>query len=392
MQQILDICSGTGAFTLGAEISNSRMHRPCFKTVAFCDIDRDCRELLSVRFPSIPIFENIRNVSAQSLHRAGITRIDGIIGGFPCQPYSRAGKKQGSTDDRNLWPEIRRIIREVQPGWAVFENVPGLLTSESGKFFAGLLRDLAEMGFDAEWGVLPCAYMEAGKNEFIGVGGTHIRERVWIIAYSQGRREREECLRHNCDLQAGSGIAVECGGHDGNAIGHRCQQQLSSTNERWEDIGVGDELLSNPLPQSPICERDDGVAALVDGCLLQQSKLGDWLGAATIPLYRREPRSSLELSQAEIKALSPADRAEYQRLKREYYNLFDRELEKLEDKSKTEYRQLQEQLQQEWSAYQEVRRSHKTALKQLGNGLVPQVAAQVFEVLLSRLRLIDGKS
>lgn len=102
-----------------------------------------------------------------------------------CQPHSLAGRRKAGADERDLWPEFSRLIRELRPAWVLAENVPGLRTSDAGRFFGGILRDLAEIGYDAEWTVLSAAQF----------GAPHQRERIFIVAYptrtnSAGRRRR----------------------------------------------------------------------------------------------------------------------------------------------------------------------------------------------------------
>jgi len=101
-----------------------------------------------------------------------------LSGGFPCQPHSASGRRKASADERDLWPEYRRLIRELRPGWVVAENVRGLLSSEDGRFFAGILRDSANLGFDVGW----CVYRAAD------VGAFHFRERAFVISYANGQR------------------------------------------------------------------------------------------------------------------------------------------------------------------------------------------------------------
>ncbi|MFA5377324.1 MAG: DNA cytosine methyltransferase, partial [Dehalococcoidia bacterium] len=101
--------------------------------------------------------------------------IDIISGGFPCQPHSVAGKRKGSSDERNLWPEVRRILREFKPRWFVGENVPGLFSSDGGRFFNGIVSDLAALGYAVGW----CTYGA------VDVGALHRRNRVFIVGYSQ---------------------------------------------------------------------------------------------------------------------------------------------------------------------------------------------------------------
>jgi DNA-cytosine methyltransferase len=104
--------------------------------------------------------------------------VDLICGGFPCQPFSQAGKRKGISDSRWLWPEFYRVVREVRPKWVVIENVPGLLSIDSGRVFISILRDLNESGFDAEWFTLRAS----------DFGAPHKRERVFIVAHAQHSR------------------------------------------------------------------------------------------------------------------------------------------------------------------------------------------------------------
>jgi DNA (cytosine-5)-methyltransferase 1 len=98
------------------------------KTVGMCEIDPFCREIFKLRFPGVPIWEDIHDVTIESVRAAGIDRINLIFGGFPCQPISIAGQRRGTEDDRYLWPEMLRVISELQPDWVVAENTDGLRT------------------------------------------------------------------------------------------------------------------------------------------------------------------------------------------------------------------------------------------------------------------------
>lgn len=156
--------SGIGAMDLGLE-------RAGMKCAWQVEIDDYCRRILCKRWPEVPKFEDVKEVGSHNL-----PTVDLIAGGFPCQPHSLAGKRMASSDERDLWGEFYRIICEVKPQWVLAENVAGLLSSEKGRFFGGVLRDLAEAGYDAEWHVLPAA----------AVGAPHIRDRVYILAYPTG--------------------------------------------------------------------------------------------------------------------------------------------------------------------------------------------------------------
>ncbi len=100
--------------------------------------------------------------------------VDIITAGFPCQPFSIAGKGKAENDDRNMWPDTIRVIREVRPAWCLLENVTGLLSASHG-YYGQILADLAESGYDARWRVLSAAE----------VGAPHKRDRLWIVAYTE---------------------------------------------------------------------------------------------------------------------------------------------------------------------------------------------------------------
>ena len=171
--RVLDLFSGIGGFSLGLE-------RAGMQTVAFAEIDPFCRAVLRKHWPDTPIFRDIKHVTAKSIR--GLGPVDLVCGGFPCQPVSVAGARQGEADERWLWPELARVLREVKPRWCLFENVPGLLSADNGRLFGGILRDLAELGFTVEWHVISAA----------DVGAPHLRKRVWIIAHTNsGGRELE---------------------------------------------------------------------------------------------------------------------------------------------------------------------------------------------------------
>ena len=161
--RVLDLFSGIGGFSLGLERTGG------FRTVTFCEIEPYCRAVLRKHWPDVPCFEDVRKLTASD-----VGPIDVICGGFPCQDLSVAGTRVGITGERSgLWSHYWRLIGEIRPRFALVENVPGLLIGERGAWFGRVLGDLAEIGYDAEWHCIPVA----------AVGGEHIRDRVWIVAY-----------------------------------------------------------------------------------------------------------------------------------------------------------------------------------------------------------------
>jgi DNA (cytosine-5)-methyltransferase 1 len=171
----LSLFTGIGGIDLAAEWAG-------FQTVGQCEWADYPTKVLEKHWPNVPRWRDVRDVTADSVRAAGIERVDLLSGGFPCQPHSVAGKRRASNDERDLWPELARVIGELKPRWFLGENVPGLLTSEAGRFFGRVLRDLATLGYRVGWIVY-------GAKD---VGAPHRRERVFIVAYSNciGRNDR----------------------------------------------------------------------------------------------------------------------------------------------------------------------------------------------------------
>lgn len=145
-----------------------------WRTVAMVERDEYCQQVLRVRqedgdFDECPIYDNVFAFDGNPWRG----RVDVLSAGFPCQPFSVAGRRLAGEDERDGWPHTARIIREVRPSIAWLENVPGLLTVDGGRYFGRVLGDLAEAGYDAVWRVLGAA----------DVGAAHRRDRLWIYAY-----------------------------------------------------------------------------------------------------------------------------------------------------------------------------------------------------------------
>ena len=190
MMSVLDLFSGIGGFSLGLE-------RAGMKTAAFCEIEPFCRAVLAKHWPGVPIYDDVRTLTAERLAADGIS-VDVICGGFPCQDISVAGKGAGLAGERSgLWREYERIISEVRPRWVIIENVPALRT----RGLDTVLGSLAALGYDAEWHLIPAS----------AIGAPHQRDRVWILAYPaiRGWREHGNECGQACD--AGSGQPADCG-------------------------------------------------------------------------------------------------------------------------------------------------------------------------------------
>lgn len=179
--RVLDLFSGIGGFSLGLE-------RAGMRTVAFCEIEPYCQAVLRKHWPNVPIYEDVRTLTAERLRADGIS-VDLICGGFPCQDVSKAGRRRGLEGERSgLWSEFARLLGELRPRYAIVENTPGLLSLGMGR----VLGDLASLGFDAEWHCIPAS----------AVGAQHIRDRIWIVAYADSDADGRRIFRR--DIQGTS--------------------------------------------------------------------------------------------------------------------------------------------------------------------------------------------
>ena len=161
--QVLDLFAGIGGFTLGLE-------RAGFETVAFCEIDPYAQKVLKKNWPGVPIYDDVRTITAERLVSDGIS-VDVITGGFPCQDISVAGHQQGIEGERSgLWSECARLLGELQPRYAIFENVTNLLNGERGAWFKRVLWDISQIGYDAEWHCIPASELGARTITEIGYG------------------------------------------------------------------------------------------------------------------------------------------------------------------------------------------------------------------------------
>ncbi|MBH8606011.1 DNA cytosine methyltransferase [Thermoactinomyces sp. CICC 10521] len=178
--RVLDLFSGIGGFSLAA-------HWAGMETAAFCEIETFCQKVLRKNFPGVPIYDDVRSVTKEQLERDGVINgdrtIELVCGGFPCQPFSVAGKQRGKEDDRHLWPEMFRIIKELRPAWVVGENVTGLIKLA----LDDVIADLESEGYTVRAFIIPAA----------AVGAPHRRDRVWIV----GDSNRQRCNSGSSDWQ-----------------------------------------------------------------------------------------------------------------------------------------------------------------------------------------------
>lgn len=226
--RVLDLFAGIGGFSLAA-------HWMGWTTTAFVERDKFCQRVLRKNFgQDIEIHDDITTFSGKPFRG----RVDIITGGFPCQPFSAAGKRKGRTDERHLFPEMLRVISEVKPRWVVAENVRGLLSIESGSVFSEVISSLEGEGYEVITFCVPASAVEA----------PHRRDRLWIVGHSNqyesgaiARDDAEVCGLPKAERQPKHGSSIPRG-TSGDAI--------DTTNHT-----AFDELLTNTLNSEHRAER-----------------------------------------------------------------------------------------------------------------------------------------
>ena len=190
----LSLFSGIGGLDLAAEMAG-------FQTVGQCEWADFQTKVLEKHWPDVPRWRDIRTLTGDSFYeRTGLRTVDVISGGFPCQPFSQAGRRGGTGDDRYLWPEMLRVIRELRPTWVLGENVPGIVNLALDT----VLSDLENEGYEAQAFIVPAA----------GADAPHRRERVCILAHTNGKQLGRIRSQSDPETDAGKGPDHGRGAHE----------------------------------------------------------------------------------------------------------------------------------------------------------------------------------
>jgi len=261
---VLDIFSGIGGFSLGLEKAG-------MQTVAFCEINPFCQQILKKHWESIPVFPDVTKLTKEDF--AGLPQIDVIAGGFPCQDISCAGKQKGIGANRSgLWKEFKRLINELKPSYAIIENVANL----RGNGLITVLQDLWEIGYDAEWHCIPASTF----------GAPHRRDRVWIIShpvsigkprFSVREEEGQSTSRDSCENAPYTDCQrCWCGKYNrqGRHVQENSKREYSKIHKERDigELGIGEtcKILSNadyrqcecgrPRETDAICKKEQIVS------------------------------------------------------------------------------------------------------------------------------------
>ena len=207
--KVLDLFSGIGGLSLGLERTGG------FETVAFCEIEQFPRKVLAKHWPDVPCFPDVTKLKGSDVGRVNV-----ICGGYPCQPFSTAGKRQGKEDDRHLWPEFMRLVVELRPAWVIGENVAGHVSMG----LDDVLSDLESEGYACRPFIIPACAKDA----------KHRRDRVWTIAYANDVLHSGKLVngRHPGQARRGEGS-------------DECEGQASQWKRVRTEFGTSCEVLAN---------------------------------------------------------------------------------------------------------------------------------------------------
>lgn len=235
----LSLFSGIGGMDIAFEWAGGTV-------AAMCEIDPFCRKVLRKHWPNVPLFGDVKELKGTD-----VETVDVIYGGYPCQPFSVAGNRKGQDDDRYLWPEFSRLVRELGPRWVVAENVPGIMSLAADN----VCQDLERLGYSVGiWNF-----------EAAAVGALHRRARVFFVAHSTS-------CRWDVASSAGSGEhleRLEAGGFCGDlsdSDGMRKLQQEGSILEfaGWPGDIRGAEHCSRGEPEPGLGGGFDGISPWMD--------------------------------------------------------------------------------------------------------------------------------
>lgn len=267
--------SGIGGFDLAARWMG-------WDNVFHCEWNEFSQKVLKYHFPESESFGDITKTDFTKY----ANEIDVLTGGFPCQPYSQAGKRLGTEDDRHLWPEMLRVIREVQPTYVVGENVYGIVNWNGGLVFNEVQTDLENERYEVQACVLPAC----------SVGALHRRDRTWFVAHSKhnGIRRREQQQKSE----------QEANGTTSNTIDQRLQESSSVFRKEYElFINASDDASRGITAQWSKAKRgsgnvpkDDGIPERLDGITISEWKRESIkaFGNAIVPQVAMEIFKSIE--------------------------------------------------------------------------------------------------
>ena len=246
----LDLFSGIGGFAYAVD----QVWQGGVEHI-FCDNDPFCQQVIKKHWPGSHIYDDIRKIGS-------IQAIDIVTGGFPCQPFSQAGARGGTGDDRYLWPEMLAVIQATKPTWVIAENVSGILTWDEGVVFEQVCADLEAGGYEVQPFIIPA----------VAVGAPHRRDRVWFVAHAKGQQSQNgNVQRRHTEPEQEAVDATNSGNtrsqrpwqRPGAGYGRQPNRDGRNQGHDW-----GKDWLTLA---TELCSVDDGLPVKLDGFKLTKS-------------------------------------------------------------------------------------------------------------------------
>ena len=247
--------SGIGGFDLAAELMN-------WENIFHCEINEFCQKILKYYWPESNIYTDIKQTNFKKYEK----KIDILTGGFPCQPFSNAGKRLGKEDDRHLWAEMLRAIREIQPRYVVGENVRGITNWNGGMVFNEVQADLEAEGYEVTSFLLPACAINA----------PHRRDRIWFVAYSNSNgsnkcNSKNEIYTNKTRIKTQSNIDKMGKTINTNTNSSRNNKTQFYKNEKikknikFNNFCFGQNNWERFPVEQPVCNGNDGLSDKLDG-------------------------------------------------------------------------------------------------------------------------------
>ena len=285
----IDLFSGIGGFALGLDATGY------FETTQFVEMDKYCQKILTKNFKGVPIHEDVKTYRPKTA--------DVVVGGFPCQGFSVAGKRKGTSDDRYLWPEMLRVIREAKPRWVIGENVRGIINIEDGMVFKQVHSDLEAEGFQTKCFVLPAASVNAPHQRyrtfFIGQSMENSRRSLQSGGLKQEENADEDRQGHADQLERSGGTRKNAMADSNNRYNRQeeevctrgntsepSSEDVSDTNEQmlegqWQEPQRSQEEFTD-ISESGWWELEPDVGRVAHGVSNRAHRLRS-LGNAVVP-------------------------------------------------------------------------------------------------------------
>ena len=385
--KVLDLFSGIGGFSLGLHSTG------IFDTIKFVEFDEFCQKVLKKNYPNVPIEGDIKNVKGREFEA------DIIVGGFPCQPFSVAGKQKGRDDNRYLWPEMFRLIKEIKPEFIIGENVQGLVNLQNGMVLRQVQDDLEGEGFEVQCFLIPAS----------GIGAWHQRFRVWIVGHSKhngllAAEKRSRDKKINGGTQEGQNQTIESertsGSRNNEDVSNTERKRLEGLSEQGTTLSRENERSQFGSTNSSRSSEDVSNSTILGsrGCRDSDQEKGRE-GCSSTQSDGKRSNVSNTISELSVGCSSTTRDSEKEFIRLEcnegwHWNQVRSEVERCSEQSKST-NQTWWQIESDLCGVpngisRELDKDRASRIKSLGNAIVPQMA-RILGLAIKKVLIEEGR-